>query len=197
MTIIDSQVHVYEANTPKGPGRASRTGPITSPVTKWVSANKFWVNLTAGYNRRMHGLWDGVIMTLSASAAYEYLERTRGASAPEVIRDTVGPARIQDVVRLLLEIKAWEQQTLERAPVPDESRATLTLRADDAESSIWEWYNDLAKNARFVRVRNHAAYLPRRNRTLKKLAAVAEQEAQERLRYPGRPPKRHPAPATL
>jgi hypothetical protein len=145
----------------------------------------------------MHGLWDGVIVALSTSAAYEYLERTRGASAPEVIRGTVGPARIQDVVRLLLEIKAWEQQTPERAPVPDESRATLTLRADDAESSIWEWYNDLAKNARFVRVRNHAAYLPRRKRTLKKLAAVAEQEAQERLRYPGRPPKSHPAPATL
>jgi len=26
---------------------------------------------------------------------------------------------------------------------------------------------------------------------------VAEQEAQKRLRYPGRPPKSHPAPATL
>ena len=45
--------------------------------------------------------------------------------------------------------------------------------------------------------RNHAAYLSHRKRTLKKLAAVAEQEAQKRLRYPGRPPKSHPAPATL
>ena len=45
--------------------------------------------------------------------------------------------------------------------------------------------------------RNHAAYLSHRKRTLKKLAAVAEQEAQKRLRYPGRPPKSHPASATL
>jgi SRSO17 transposase len=41
--------------------------------------------------------------------------------------------------------------------------------------------------------RNHAAYLSHRKRTLTKLAAVAEQEAQKRLRYPGRPPKSHPA----
>lgn len=43
--------------------------------------------------------------------------------------------------------------------------------------------------------RNHAAYLSHRKRTLKKLAAVAEQEAQKRLRYPGRPPKSYPASA--
>lgn len=43
--------------------------------------------------------------------------------------------------------------------------------------------------------RNHAAYLSHRKRTLKKLAAVAEQEAQKRRRYPGRPPKSYPAPA--
>lgn len=45
--------------------------------------------------------------------------------------------------------------------------------------------------------RNHAAYLSHRKRTLKKLAAVAEQEAQKWLRYPGRPSKSHPAPAML
>jgi hypothetical protein len=54
----------------------------------------------------------------------------------------------------LLEIKAWEQRMPERAPVPDESRATLALRAGDIETSIWEWYNDLAKNTRLARVRS-------------------------------------------
>ena len=43
--------------------------------------------------------------------------------------------------------------------------------------------------------RNHAAYLSHRKRTTKKLAALAEQEAQRRLRYPGRPPSCRPAPA--
>lgn len=43
--------------------------------------------------------------------------------------------------------------------------------------------------------RNHAAYLSHRKRTYKKLAALADQEAQRRHRYPGRPPKRQGAPA--
>jgi len=35
MAIIDSQVHVYEANTRNGPGTVCRTGRITSRVTRW------------------------------------------------------------------------------------------------------------------------------------------------------------------
>ena len=35
MTIIDSQVHAYEANTPKRPWHTCRTGPLTSPATRW------------------------------------------------------------------------------------------------------------------------------------------------------------------
>jgi hypothetical protein len=57
------------------------------------------------------------------------------------------------VARLLLEIRVWEQLTPEWPPVPDESRAVLTLRAGGDEVTIWEWYNDLGKNARLARVR--------------------------------------------
>jgi hypothetical protein len=44
--------------------------------------------------------------------------------------------------------------------------------------------------------RNHAAYLSHRKRKRKELAALAEQEAQKRRRYPGRPPKHRPVTAT-
>ena len=115
-------------------------------------------DLTITYSD-VHGLWGGVTITLSTSGAYERLEYLRGASVPDVVRGTVALARIQEVMRLLLEVKAWEQRTPERSPVPDESRAILTLRAGQAESSIWEWYNDLAKHARLVRVRSLLAGL--------------------------------------
>ncbi|HET9223440.1 MAG TPA: hypothetical protein VFO07_13095 [Roseiflexaceae bacterium] len=102
----------------------------------------------------VHGLWGGVAVTLTTHGAYERLGYLRGASAPDVVRGMLAPARIQEVVRLLLEVKAWEQRTPQRAPVPDESRATLMLRAGEAASSTWEWYNDLTPNARLIRVRD-------------------------------------------
>lgn len=109
-------------------------------------------NLTIVYSD-MHGLWGGVTITLSTSGAYERLERERGAIVPHLARKTVTPAHIQEVIRLLLETRAWEQLTLERMPIPDEVRATLTLKIGDIESSIWELYNNLEKNGRLIRVR--------------------------------------------
>jgi len=109
-------------------------------------------NITIVYSD-MHGLWGGDTVTLSTSGSYERLERTRGAIVPEMVRKTVTPAQIQEVIRLLLETRLWEQHTLERTPLPDEVRATLTLRTGDIESSIWELYNNLEKNRRLVRVR--------------------------------------------
>jgi hypothetical protein len=109
-------------------------------------------NLTIVYSD-MHGLWGGVTITLSTSGAYECLERSRGAIVPNLVRKTVNPAHIQEVIRLLLETRAWEQLTLERMPIPDEVRATLTLKIGDIESSIWELYNNLEKNGRLIWVR--------------------------------------------
>src|SRR4051812_14774591 len=86
----------------------------------------------------MHGLWGGVTITLSTSGDYELLERARGAIVPELVRRTVTIDQVHEVIRLLLEARAWEQQPLERTPLPDEVLATLTLKSSDAESSIWE-----------------------------------------------------------
>jgi hypothetical protein len=101
----------------------------------------------------MHGLWGGVTITLSTSGDYELLERARGAIVPELVRRTVTIDQVHEVIRLLLEARAWEQQPLERTPLPDEVLATLTLKSSDAESSIWELYNNLERNDRLIRVR--------------------------------------------
>lgn len=101
----------------------------------------------------MHGLWGGVTITLSTDGAYELLERARGQMVPDMVRKTVTLAHVQKVIRLLLETRAWEQQKLQRTPIPGEVLATLTLRTGEVESSIWELYNNLEKNGRLLRVR--------------------------------------------
>jgi hypothetical protein len=116
------------------------------------AAERATQNLTIIYSD-MHGLWGGVTVTLSTSGAYEILERPRGAIVPDMVRKTITPEQVQEVLRLLLETRAWEQQSLERMPMPDEARASLTLRTGDLEASIWELYNNLEKNGRLVRVR--------------------------------------------
>jgi hypothetical protein len=109
-------------------------------------------NLTIVYSD-MHGLWGGVIITMSTSGAYELLERPRDVIVPNLMRKTVTPAHVQEVLRLLHETRAWEQQMLQRTPLPDEARATLTLKMGAVETSIWELYNNLERNARLIRVR--------------------------------------------
>jgi hypothetical protein len=101
----------------------------------------------------MHWLWGGVTITLSSSGAYERLEHLRDSIVPDLVRKTVSPAHVQQVIHVLLEIRAWEQQALQRTPMQDEALATLTLRADSAETSIWELYKKLERNGRLLQVR--------------------------------------------
>jgi hypothetical protein len=109
-------------------------------------------NLTIVYSD-MHGLWGGVTITLSTNGAYERLERARGQMIPDRVGRTVIPAHVQAVIRTLLEVRAWEQMKLERKPLLDEFLATLTLKVGDAETSIWELYNNLERNGRLVHIR--------------------------------------------
>ena len=109
-------------------------------------------NLTIMYSD-MHRLWGGVTVTLSTNGAYERLERAQGAIVPELVRRTVTTDQVQEVIGLLLDTRAWEQQSLQRTPIPDEVLATLMLKCGDIASSIWELYNNLERNNRLIRVR--------------------------------------------
>jgi len=109
----------------------------------------------------MHGLWGGVTITLADDGAYEQTQRTRG-SAAQVRRGHITREQVRDVCQLLVDQQAWQQRVPERTPVPDESRATLTIRCGQTESSIWEWYNDLAANGRLGLIRDRLVELGRR-----------------------------------
>jgi hypothetical protein len=113
----------------------------------------------------MHAFWGGVTMSVSKAGSYERTQRARGANAPRVITTASVDAReVRELAGLLLELKAWEQETPERAPFPEESRATLTIRVGDTKISIWEWYNDLAKNGRLIRIRDRMLELGKQAR---------------------------------
>jgi SRSO17 transposase len=86
---------------------------------------------------------------------------------------------------------AWNEQ----APALTLNQVRLLL-ASVLPKPVFDAQRALELVAYYQR-RNHAAYLSHRKRTYKKLAAVAKQEAQKRLRYPGRPPKRPLVPPTL
>ena len=119
---------------------------------KDFAAGRSSQNLSIVYSD-MHGLWGGVTITLSSSGAYERLERGRGQVVPDMIQKTVTTAHVEAVIRLVLEARLWEQQSLQRRPLPDEVLATLTLKSGEVESSMWELYNNLEKNNRLVRLR--------------------------------------------
>lgn len=102
----------------------------------------------------MHGLWGGQTISIAGNGAYERKERARGDSAPVVTSGNVDQQQIQALATLLVDLAAWEQRVPERAPVPDESRATLRIRVGTAEATIWEWYNDLPKNNRIAQIRD-------------------------------------------
>jgi hypothetical protein len=102
----------------------------------------------------VHGLWGGVRVEVTAGGAFEQLVWERGSVAPTVLEATLAPAQVAELARLLLEIRAWEQQISDAQPLPDESRATLSIRCAGAESAIWERFNELTATGRITRVRD-------------------------------------------
>ena len=61
---------------------------------------------------------------------------------------------LKDLIEKLIAHEAWAQRVPERPAVPDESRAKLTLTVGADSVTVWDWYNDLAKNKRLVEIRD-------------------------------------------
>lgn len=96
----------------------------------------------------MHGLWGGTNIVISGKGSGERRERARGNSEPEIFATSVTSEQLLELVKLLIEHKAWEQRTRDRDPVPDESRASLRIHVNGQTSDVWEWFNDMQKNKR-------------------------------------------------
>jgi hypothetical protein len=62
-----------------------------------------------------------------------------------------------ELVGLLVELSAWEQRTPDSPPIPDESRAHLTIILKGGRSVVWERFNDLPANNRLIRIKDWMA----------------------------------------
>ncbi|MCL4265011.1 MAG: hypothetical protein KJ069_17475 [Anaerolineae bacterium] len=102
----------------------------------------------------VHGLWGGDWLRVSGDGQYEHHRRERGTPEPTVTHGPIAASDIRALARLLVELEAWQQITPDRTPLPDESRATLTVQVADTAVTIWEWYNEMERNGRIVGIRD-------------------------------------------
>ena len=61
-------------------------------------------------------------------------------------------AEIENIVRVLIDMEAWEQRSPYRETASNESRAYLRVQVGGASSEIWEWYDELDSNQRIVKL---------------------------------------------
>lgn len=125
---------------------AARVGGALTALAKDATGMK---TLTVTYDD-LHGLHGGLKLTVRGDGRVEQNAVREKVGQP---KSAVAAVDLQRLVALLVELAAWEQRVPNRMPVPDESRASLSIKLDEKSSTIWEWYNDLGKNQRIVRVR--------------------------------------------
>jgi hypothetical protein len=101
----------------------------------------------------MHGLWGGTTITIRGDGSVERHTKARGAVAAQVSHVSIDQQMLLDLVRLLVQLEAWEQRVPDRPPVPDESCTSLTISLNGGASRIWERFNDLAANNRLVQIK--------------------------------------------
>ena len=99
----------------------------------------------------LHPFHGGMSISVSRDGSIERVDVVRRKKSVTKARAT--PEQISALLDLLVEVGAWEQQIPERRMVHDESKATLAVSAGGQPGGFWEWYNDLAQNARLIRVK--------------------------------------------
>jgi len=100
-----------------------------------------------------HPLHGGTRISISGTGAYEwrdYNPRTRESTRRE---GSVHQAQLRSLIDLLVELRGWQQETVRTTPVPDQSIASLVIRAGGAEARMWEKFNDMSNATRLGRIR--------------------------------------------
>lgn len=107
-----------------------------------------WQMLSVTYDD-FHAFHGGLTLTIRGNGAVD--QRSLRTEVGKT--KTVATAGLANLVGLLLQQKAWEQQIPERQAIPDESQAKLIITYGGESSAIWEWYNDMGKIQRISKIR--------------------------------------------
>lgn len=143
------------------PAPAPEPAPLASPVEQALQAaasgGAIPPDFAVTYSD-MHGMHGGMRVSLAADGTFgwETYSQQQGRSQAE---GKVPEEAVRGVIALLVQLRAWEQVTPERMPVPDESRAGLLIRAGGHEARMWEWFNDMHANNRLFQIASRMAAL--------------------------------------
>jgi hypothetical protein len=108
-----------------------------------------WNRFSVTYDD-LHGLFGGLTLTIHGNGKVEQQSVRVVAREPR----NASNVDLQKLVDLLLNQKAWEQRVAERPPRPDEGKVRLIINYREDSMTIWEWYNDLLRNNRILRIRD-------------------------------------------
>lgn len=106
--------------------------------------------LTVTWND-LHAIHGGLRLTIGGDG--KATQEAKREKAGE-LKEKVEAKDVKELVQLLVRHEAWAQRVPERAAVPDESRARLTIAVGDQSVTVWEWYNSLERTKRLVEVRD-------------------------------------------
>ena len=111
-----------------------------------------------------------------------------GEGADADMYPDLSPAEVENLIRLLLDIEAWEQRTPWREAASDEIRAYLRVQVGGASSEIWEWYDKLDDNRRIVQFLDQLkkVALLRKDLTVPKRTVIVQEQPMTRAAE-GRP----------
>ena len=135
------------AGRPPSPVQDPGAARMRACLDELAAGRGDWGKFSLTYDD-VHGLHGGLTLTIHGDGRVEQQAVRIQTREP---RD-VNKRDLEELLGLLRELKAWEQRTPERQAVPDESIASLTTRCGGDAVRIWEWYNEMAANARIGRV---------------------------------------------
>ena len=134
------------------------TGPIPFTIMEYelkeiLASGQVPDDLSIAYDD-MHGLWGGSILTVRGDGWLERQTRPPGAPVPGSSKKQLEEHKLLEIVRLLVELSAWEQRTPDSPPITDESRPQLTTRVKGNTSRVWERFNEMPEINRLIRIKD-------------------------------------------